>query len=155
MNKRFIITLIISIAVCLLIGFLGGISVKSDNFIWYDSLNKSPLSPPNLLFPIAWGILYIMLAVSISIIINKSPLDKKAVIIFIIQLILNSFWTYIFFGLKQPVFGLIEIIILDIMIIITMFTFKSISKAASILLIPYLIWCLFASYLTLHIVIFN
>lgn len=155
MNKRFIITLIISIAVCLLIGFLGGISVKSDNFIWYDSLNKSPLSPPNLLFPIAWGILYIMLAVSISIIINKSPLDKKAVIIFIIQLILNSFWTYIFFGLKQPVFGLIEIIILDIMIIITMFKFKSISKAASILLIPYLIWCLFASYLTLHIVIFN
>lgn len=96
MNKRFIITLIISIAVCLLIGFLGGISVKSDNFIWYDSLNKSPLSPPNLLFPIAWGILYIMLAVSISIIINKSPLDKKAVIIFVIQLILNSFWTYIF-----------------------------------------------------------
>lgn len=155
MNKKFIITLIISIAVCLLIGFLGGISVKSDNFIWYDSLNKSPLSPPNLLFPIAWGILYIMLAVSISIIINKSPLDKKAVIIFVIQLILNSFWTYIFFGLKQPVFGLIEIIILDIMIIITIFKFKSISKTASILLIPYLIWCLFASYLTLHIVMFN
>lgn len=96
-----------------------------------------------------------MLAVSISIIINKSPLDKKAVIIFVIQLILNSFWTYIFFGLKQPVFGLIEIIILDIMIIITIFKFKSISKTASILLIPYLIWCLFASYLTLHIVMFN
>ncbi len=155
MNKKFIITLIISIIVCLLIGFLGGISVKADNFVWYNSLNRSPLNPPNLLFPIAWTILYILLAVSISIIINTKPLDKKAVIIFIIQLILNSLWTYIFFGLKKPLFGLIEIIILDIMIIITIFKFKYISKISSILLIPYLLWCLFASYLTLHIVIFN
>ncbi|WP_300369255.1 TspO/MBR family protein [Brachyspira sp.] len=155
MNKKFIITLIISIIVCLLIGFLGGISVKADNFVWYNSLNKSPLSPPNILFPIAWSILYILLAISISIIINIKPLYKKAVIIFIIQLILNSFWTYIFFELKQPLFGLVEIIILDIMIIITILKFKSISKIASILLLPYLLWCLFASYLTFHVVMFN
>ncbi|MDA1470388.1 tryptophan-rich sensory protein [Brachyspira hyodysenteriae] len=60
-----------------------------------------------------------------------------------------------FFGLKQPLFGLIEIIILDIMIIINIIKFKPISKAASILLIPYLCWCLFASYLTLYVVMFN
>ena len=155
MNKKFIVTLIISIFVCLLIGFLGGISVKADNFVWYNSLNKSPLNPPNLLFPIAWSILYILLAVSVSIIINTKPMDKKAIIVFIIQLILNSLWTYIFFGLKQPLFGLIEIIILDIMIIITIFKFKNISKLSSLLLVPYLLWCLFASYLTFHIVIFN
>lgn len=155
MNRKFIITLIISIVICLLIGFLGSISVKADNFVWYNSLNRSPLNPPNILFPIAWSILYILLGISISIIINTNPFDKKAVIIFIIQLILNSFWTYIFFGLKQPLFGLTEIIILDIMIIITILKFKSISKTASILLIPYFLWCLFASYLTLHIVIFN
>lgn len=155
MNKKFIVTLIISIFVCLLIGFLGGISVKADNFVWYNSLNKSPLNPPNLLFPIAWSILYIFLAVSVSIIINIKPMDKKAIVVFIIQLILNSLWTYIFFGLKQPLFGLIEIIILDIMIIITIFKFKNISKLSSLLLVPYLLWCLFASYLTFHIVIFN
>ena len=155
MNKKFIVTLIISIFVCLLIGFLGGISVKADNFVWYNSLNKSPLNPPNLLFPIAWSILYILLAVSVSIIINIKPMDKKAIVVFIIQLILNSLWTYIFFGLKQPLFGLIEIIILDIMIIITIFKFKNISKLSSLLLVPYLLWCLFASYLTFHIVIFN
>ncbi|MEI0604126.1 TspO/MBR family protein [Brachyspira alvinipulli] len=155
MNKKFIVTLIISIFVCLLIGFLGGISVKADNFVWYNSLNKSPLNPPNLLFPIAWSILYILLAVSVSIIINTKPMDKKAIVVFIIQLILNSLWTYIFFGLKQPLFGLIEIIILDIMIIITIFKFKNISKLSSLLLVPYLLWCLFASYLTFHIVIFN
>ena len=154
MNKKFIVTLIISIFVCLLIGFLGGISVKADNFVWYNSLNKSPLNPPNLLFPIAWSILYILLAVSVSI-INTKPMDKKAIVVFIIQLILNSLWTYIFFGLKQPLFGLIEIIILDIMIIITIFKFKNISKLSSLLLVHYLLWCLFASYLTFHIVIFN
>ncbi|WP_297277568.1 TspO/MBR family protein [uncultured Brachyspira sp.] len=154
MNKKFIVTLIISIFVCLLIGFLGGISVKADNFVWYNSLNKSSLNPPNLLFSIAWSILYILLAVSVSI-INTKPMDKKAIVVFIIQLILNSLWTYIFFGLKQPLFGLIEIIILDIMIIITIFKFKNISKLSSLLLVPYLLWCLFASYLTFHIVIFN
>ncbi|MEI0524976.1 TspO/MBR family protein [Brachyspira murdochii] len=155
MNKKFIITLIISIAVCLSIGALGGLSVKADNFVWYNSLNRSSLNPPNILFPIAWGILYILLAVSITLVINKKPVNKQAVIIFIIQLLLNSFWTFIFFGLKKPLFGLIEIIILDIMIIINIIKFKPISKAASILLIPYLAWCLFASYLTLYVVMFN
>ncbi|WP_236847212.1 tryptophan-rich sensory protein [Brachyspira catarrhinii] len=54
MNKKFIITLIISIAICLSIGALGGLSVKADNFVWYNSLNRSPLNPPNIVF------LYIM-----------------------------------------------------------------------------------------------
>lgn len=155
MNKKFIITLIISIAICLSIGALGGLSVKADNFVWYNSLNRSPLNPPNIVFPIAWGILYVLLAISVTLVINKKPVNKQAVIIFIIQLLLNSFWTFIFFGLKQPLFGLIEIIILDIMIIINIIKFKPISKAASLLLIPYLVWCLFASYLTLYVVMFN
>ncbi|WP_304331163.1 TspO/MBR family protein [Brachyspira innocens] len=155
MNKKFIITLIICVAVCLSIGALGGLSVKADNFVWYNSINRSPLNPPNIVFPIAWGILYILLAISVTLVINKKPVNKQAVIIFIIQLLLNSFWTLIFFGLKQPLFALIEIIILDIMIIINIIKFKPISKAASILLIPYLVWCLFASYLTLYVVMFN
>ncbi|WP_297205820.1 TspO/MBR family protein [uncultured Brachyspira sp.] len=155
MNKKFIIILIVSIVVCLSIGAIGGLSVKSDNFVWYNSLNKSPLSPPNIAFPIAWSILYLLMAVSVSIIINHNPIDKKSVIVFAVQLILNFFWTFIFFGLKQPLFALIEIIVLDIMIIITISRFKNISKLSSILLVPYLIWCLFASYLTLHVVMFN
>lgn len=155
MNKKFIIILIVSIVVCLSIGAIGGLSVKSDNFVWYNSLNKSPLSPPNIAFPIAWSILYLLMAVSVSIIINHNPIDKKSVIVFAVQLILNFFWTFIFFGLKQPLFALIEIIVLDIMIIITISRFKNISKLSSILLVPYLIWCLFASYLTFHVVMFN
>ncbi|PCG20090.1 TspO/MBR family protein [Brachyspira sp. G79] len=155
MNKKFIITLIICVAVCLSIGALGGLSVKADNFVWYNSLNRSPLNPPNIVFPIAWGILYILLAISVTLVINKNPVNKQAVIIFIIQLLLNSFWTFIFFGLKQPLFGLIEIIILDIIIIINIIKFNAISKASSVLLIPYLVWCLFASYLTLYVVMFN
>ena len=155
MNKKFIIILIVSIVVCLSIGAIGGLSVKSDNFVWYNSLNKSPLSPPNIAFPIAWSILYLLMAVSVSIIINHNPIDKKSVIVFAVQLILNFFWTFTFFGLKQPLFALIEIIVLDIMIIITISRFKNISKLSSILLVPYLIWCLFASYLTLHVVMFN
>lgn len=164
MKKRYFIIPIITIAICLLMGYLAGISVKADNFSWYNSLNRSPLNPPNIMFPIAWSILYILMGISIAIIINKyideQDLEikkkiKNYIFLFIIQFILNMFWTYIFFGLKSPLFGFIEIIILDILIIITIIKFKTISKAASYILIPYILWCLFASYLTLHVLIFN
>lgn len=164
MKKRYFIIPIITIAICLLMGYLAGISVKADNFSWYNSLNRSPLNPPNIMFPIAWSILYVLMGISIAIIINKyideQDLEikkkiKNYIFLFIIQFILNMFWTYIFFGLKSPLFGFIEIIILDILIIITIIKFKSISKAASYILIPYILWCLFASYLTLHVLIFN
>ena len=157
MKKRYFIIPIITIAVCLFMGYLAGISVKADNFSWYNSLNRSPLNPPNILFPIAWSILYVLMGISIAIIINKyideQDLEikkkiKNYIFLFIIQFILNMFWTYIFFGLKSPLFGFIEIIILDILIIITIIKFKTISKAASYILIPYILWCLFASYLT-------
>ncbi|WP_295296672.1 TspO/MBR family protein [uncultured Brachyspira sp.] len=164
MKKRYFIIPIITIAICLLMGYLAGISVKADNFSWYNSLNRSPLNPPNIMFPIAWSILYVLMGISIAIIINKyideQDLEikkkiKNYIFLFIIQFILNMFWTYIFFGLKSPLFGFIEIIILDILIIITIIKFKTISKAASYILIPYILWCLFASYLTLHVLIFN
>ena len=160
MKKRYFIIPIITIAICLLMGYLAGISVKADNFSWYNSLNRSPLNPPNIMFPIAWSILYVLMGISIAIIINKyideQDLEikkkiKNYIFLFIIQFILNMFWTYIFFGLKSPLFGFIEIIILDILIIITIIKFK----AASYILIPYILWCLFASYLTLHVLIFN
>ena len=164
MKKRYFIIPIITIAICLLMGYLAGISVKADNFSWYNYLNRSPLNPPNIMFPIAWSILYVLMGISIAIIINKyideQDLEikkkiKNYIFLFIIQFILNMFWTYIFFGLKSPLFGFIEIIILDILIIITIIKFKTISKAASYILIPYILWCLFASYLTLHVLIFN
>lgn len=164
MKKRYFIIPIITIAICLFMGYLAGISVKADNFSWYNSLNRSPLNPPNIIFPIAWSILYVLMGISIAIIINKyideQDLEikkkiKNYIFLFIIQFILNMFWTYIFFGLKSPLFGFIEIIILDILIIITIIKFKTISKAASYILIPYILWCLFASYLTLHVLIFN
>lgn len=164
MKKRYFIIPIITIAICLFMGYLAGISVKADNFSWYNSLNRSPLNPPNIIFHIAWSILYLLMGISIAIIINKyideQDLEikkniKNYIFLFIIQFILNLFWTYIFFGLKSPLFGFIEIIILDILIIITIMKFKTISKAASYILIPYILWCLFASYLTLHVLIFN
>ncbi|ADK31797.1 TspO/MBR family protein [Brachyspira pilosicoli] len=164
MKKRYFIIPIITIAICLFMGYLAGISVKADNFSWYNSLNRSPLNPPNIIFPIAWSILYLLMGISIAIIINKyideQDLEikkniKNYIFLFIIQFILNLFWTYIFFGLKSPLFGFIEIIILDILIIITIMKFRTISKAASYILIPYILWCLFASYLTLHVLIFN
>lgn len=179
MKSKYIITLITCILFCFAIGFLGSIPIRSDYFVWYDSLNKSPLNPPRWIFPIAWGILYTLMGISLSIIISKRYivlLDKKIVsenyiekktikeknkyfnislFLFFLQIILNLLWSYLFFGFRSSFLGLTEIIVLDITLIITLIVFSKTSKTAAFLLIPYLIWILFATYLTAYIYIFN
>lgn len=179
MNKKYIITLIICILFSLLIGVIGSIPMRFDYFVWYDSLNKAPLNPPKSVFPIAWTILYILMGISLSLIVSKryivilenktssenyiseSSVKEKnkyfvpSIFLFFLQISLNLAWTYIFFGLQSPLLGLIEIIILDIVVIITAIVFRRTSKAASYFLIPYIVWILFATYLTAYVFMFN
>lgn len=167
MKKRLIIIMIISIAFCLLTGFLGGILTRMDNFVWYNSLKKGTLNPPNYIFPIAWTTLYVLMGISISIIINSfiqakkdnditiRSLSFKSIIYFIVIIIMNLLWTLLFFVLKIPFISLIEIIILDITIFITVKQFYKVSKISSFLMVPLLIWSLFATYLTLSVVLLN
>ena len=81
MKKRLIIIMIISIAFCLLTGFLGGILTRMDNFVWYNSLKKGTLNPPNYIFPIAWTTLYVLMGISISIILIVLFNQKKTMIL--------------------------------------------------------------------------
>ena len=124
---------------------------------WYDKLDKSQLTPPKNVFRIVWPILYTLMIISLIIIWNNkkcrpycSPLN-----LFFIQLVINLFWTTIFFKLKLPKLALIMIVIILIFSILTFLTFYDISKMGSYLLIPYIMWLLFALYLNVYIVVNN
>lgn len=124
---------------------------------WYKTLNKPPLTPPSAYFPIAWGILYTLMAISFVIILFKPYTKDKyiAVNLFLFQLILNFTWSYVFFELKSIVLAFIDLLLLLLFLIFTVYYFFKLSKTAGILLIPYLLQVIFALYLNLGILFLN
>ena len=124
---------------------------------WYSALNKPPLTPPATYFPIAWTVLYTLMTISFFIILSKpSSKDKYfGVNLFLIQLMLNFIWSYIFFELKSIKLALVDVILLFIILCFTVFYFFKISKFAAILLIPYILQVVFAIYLNAGILVLN
>ncbi|MDD5416087.1 MAG: tryptophan-rich sensory protein [Candidatus Daviesbacteria bacterium] len=148
---RNIFKLILSIVICLAAGGVGSLFITSSIPDWYQTLNKPFFSPPNWVFGPVWTILYIMMGLSLYLVWTK----KKVPTIFWIQLILNVAWSIIFFEMKNPALALVEIVALWIAIFLTIKAFTKINKLAGNLLIPYLLWVTFASFLNLSIVILN
>lgn len=137
-------------------GFVGSLFTTPNIPTWYAALDKPPFIPPNGTFGIVWNILYFMMAVSICIIWFSSQGDKtKAYAWYAAQLILNTLWSFVFFGLQLPWLGVIVITLLIVSIIQTIRSFRPISSTAAWLLVPYLAWVLFAAYLTAGIAILN
>lgn len=147
--------LLFYIITTILIGVIPSIFVfKSMNI--YNSLNRPPLSPPSIVFPIAWTILYILMGISIYIIMqSKRKLKKNARLIYYIQLITNALWTPIFFGFKEYFLAFLWILMLIVFVITMILTFYKISKKAAYIQIPYLLWLLFASYLNFGVFVLN
>lgn len=140
--------LIFSIFICLCAGFIGSFFTSPAIPTWYATLQKPSFAPPNWVFFPVWTSLFIMMGISLFLVWQKGWDDKKvktAVYIFAAQLILNALWSAAFFGLRSPLLGLIEIIILLIVIIATILSFMEISRTAAYLLIPYILWVSFAA----------
>ena len=146
-----IIKLIFSIGLCLGAGILGSFFTISSIPTWYATLNKPFFSPPNWIFGPVWTILYVLMGVSLSLVWQK----KNVPTIFWVQLILNAIWSIIFFGMRNPVLALVDIIALWISIFLTIKAFYKINKLAGQLLYPYIAWVSFATFLNLAIVFLN
>lgn len=140
---------------CLVVGYFSGITTRESIMTWYPTLVKPFFNPPNWIFAPVWSTLYIMMGIAAGMVWNyidfKKEVVKKALGYFAIQLGLNALWSYLFFGLHNPLLALIEIIILWLLIFETYSQFKKIDKIAGILLIPYLAWVSFASILNASI----
>ena len=154
-----IVKLVVSCAVPLLVGLMGSFFTTADSLgNWYTNLNKPAFNPPNWIFGPVWTTLYIMMGVSAFLVWQKG-LDKKpvrlALVCFVVQLIFNALWTPLFFGLRSPLLGLADIILLLAAIIVTVFYFFKISAPAGLLLIPYLLWVSFATVLNASLYLLN
>lgn len=122
----------------------------------YTKINKPFLAPPGIVFPIAWFILYTLMGISLYMILESTSINKDAALtIYIIQLIVNSLWTLIFFGFNNFLLGIFWIIFLIILVILMIITFYRINKLSGLLQIPYLLWLCFALYLNAMIYLLN
>ena len=157
-SVREIPKLIVSILIPLIIGFASAFLTFSSFPAFYATLIKPSWAPPVWLFGIVWTILYTLNGIALFLVWREGlgRRDVKIAIgVFAIQIILNFFWSIIFFGFRSLSGGLIEIIIMWIAILINIILFYRISKAAGILLIPYIIWVTIATFLNYSIFLLN
>jgi tryptophan-rich sensory protein len=146
--------ILILIIVCLSIGYFAGKVTQNGIETWYNTLEKPFFNPPNWLFAPVWTVLYFGIAIAGGLIwdkIDTHPLARKALLFFAAQLLLNTLWSFLFFGLKNPLVALIEIILLLLVIYETYLLFSKINSVAGYLFIPYFLWVSFAMFLNASI----
>ena len=123
---------------------------------WYNSLTKPPFSPPDWIFTPTWIILYTAIFISLILYITKAAPNKKTgYLYFSAQMILNLLWSFVFFRIQNMALALIVIIFMAIFTFLTIKNFYIASKTSAILLVPYLLWIIFAAYLNAGYLLLN
>jgi tryptophan-rich sensory protein len=156
-----ILRLAASILIPQLAGAVGSVITIPSINRWYRTLRKPGFNPPSSVFAPVWTILYFLMGISLYLVLDKYRSEdtppavktraEKAIEVFGVQLGLNSIWSFLFFGLKSPLYGLVDIILLWISIVATIVLFAPISPVAAILLAPYIAWVSFAAVLNYSI----
>ncbi|MFN3940280.1 MAG: TspO/MBR family protein [Chitinophagales bacterium] len=149
--------LLFSVILCVLVGSASGLLIGDAINTWYAGLNKPAFNPPNWIFAPVWTVLYITMGVAFYFYqIAKTDRNKtKGYFFFFVQLVLNFFWSILFFNLHAPGFAFAEILLLIIAIAATVYFFYPVSKNAALLLLPYLLWVCFAAWLNYSIMVLN
>jgi tryptophan-rich sensory protein len=158
MKPSSVYKLITAIVVSELAGIIGAVFTVSAIQNWYATLAKPALNPPSWIFGPVWTTLYALMGIAVFLVWNQGwdrKEVKKALGIFALQLILNGAWSVIFFGLQNPPWAFMNLVLMWLAIISTMVLFHKISKPAMWLLLPYILWVSFAGYLNLMIWILN
>ena len=135
-----------------ILGSLVGFVIK--DFMDYSSLNQPPFAPPGIVFPIAWTALYLLMGISYYF-YRKTDKNSTLITLYYIQLFLNLTWTFIFFVFKMRFLAIVWILVIILLVFYLIKQFWNIKKESAYLLIPYLLWLLFAMYLTIGIFLLN
>jgi tryptophan-rich sensory protein len=141
---------VISIAIPVAVGATAGFFTVSGVESWYQTINKPSWNPPSWIFGPVWTTLYVMMGIALFLVWKSEAseiLKKTATALFTVQLVLNFFWSFIFFRQQQPGWALVEIIALWVAILFTIFAFANVNKIAAWLLVPYISWVSFATVL--------
>ena len=173
---------VLPVVLCFIVGGLSAWAMRESLAVWYPYLAKSAATPPDIVFPIVWCILYICIGISAGLVLTShknlevesvekfrpdgslkssetlnlyAPLRGEVMRLWIWQLALNFMWSILFFWMRVPWLALIDIVCLDILIIIYICRTARRYNAAMWLFVPYLLWTLYATYLNAYIAICN
>lgn len=148
-----ILKAIFIIAIPIIVGAVSGFLTRNNVYI-YDVLIKPPFALPNYLFSVVWGVLYLTMGIALYLFINSNTnksMINDGVTLFAFQLLLNFFWSIIFFNLGMYFLAFLLLVALFIFVAITVATFYNTRKSSGILLIPYLLFLVYAGYLNFSI----
>ncbi len=157
MKQKPWISLSLFVLLCLFLGFVGSIWTRETVSSWYPALIKPSWTPPNWVFGPVWTLLYLMIAVSGWLIYQAENSRNRSIALgfYSIQLFLNFIWPLLFFSLQNPLYGLIDILLLCLFISLTIIKAWSVRPIAAVLLIPYLFWVAYAASLNAGIWLLN
>ena len=141
---------LVCVPVVLLLGFLSGTLAQSGpRNPWFAALEKPALYPPPATFGIVWTLLYILMGLALALVLSARGASGRrlAVVLFVAQFVVNLAWSPVFFGMHQMTIGLVVLAILDVLVLLTILRFWRVRSRAALLLLPYLAWIAFATYL--------
>ena len=155
MLKNKFISFILFFIITYSASFIGGMATISFKEPWYSELIKSNYNPPDWIFAPVWTTLYLMMTLAIWFFWHSKNRDMNTIYIYFIHIVFNTTWSIVFFGLHQILFALIVLLTLIFLIIILIIRFKRVNLVSYYLMIPYLLWTLYALFLNFNLLILN
>ena len=157
MSAQSLLRLVACLAVCFCVAGLGAIATTPKIATWYAALEKPSFTPPNYVFPIAWNVLYALMAFSLWRLWEapRGEMRRRAITLFLLQLAVNLAWSWIFFGAESIRGGLSAILGLDALVAMTIVAAWKVDRFAASLLLPYLLWIGYATALNAGIASLN
>lgn len=144
------------VILCFVAGAIAGWLQNDSINNWYPFLLKPVLTPPNVVFPIAWSIIYLCMGISAGRVLTSGAANRGSVMtLWGIQLGCNFLWSILFFVCRSPLLGMIDILVLDALVMLYMARSARIRPSAAWLFVPYLCWVLYATYLNGWILVMN
>lgn len=153
MNRKNFIRLLILLALIFLVAWWGSFWTFKGVQTWYANIPKPFWTPPRYVFGPVWTLLYAMMTISAYLVAKKTTLASKAMVFYYLQLFFNALWSTFFFGFQLPSLAFVDIAFLIFCILGCMYSFFPHSKIATYLLIPYLIWVIYASTINFAVMI--
>ena len=155
MLKNKILSFILFFIITFSASFIGGAVSINLKEPWYSTLIKSSLNPPDWVFAPVRTILYLMMTIAVWNFWHSKNRDMNTVYIYFIHIIINTTWSIVFFALHKIFLAMLVLITLIIFIFLLIIRFKSVNKLSYYLMIPYLLWCFYALFLNINLVILN
>lgn len=157
-SRRSVLRLIAAVLLCIVVGSVGSLVTITGPGSWYGSLVKPAFAPPNWVFAPVWITLFTLMGIALYLVWEAGTGRREvkvALAFFGVQFALNVIWSFLFFGLRSPVLGLIDIIFLWILIAATILAFYRVDRRAAYLLVPYIAWVTIALSLNAAIWLLN